>query len=75
MGATLHDSADRALVLTSPVQLRRTPVDPALLVRPQRRPRRTQPALHVLQAQQLHHSDQSRDAQHPTQVSHLLGRG
>lgn len=66
MGATLHNSADRALVLTSPVQLRRTPTYPAILLRPQRRPRRTQPALHVLQAQQLYNSYQSRDAQHPT---------
>lgn len=58
MGATFHNSADRALVLASLVQLCRAPPDPALLVRPQRRPRRAQPSLHVLQAQQLHHSYQ-----------------
>ena len=54
MDGALHNAADRALVLTPPVQLHGTPDVDVVVQLPQRRAGCSQSALHVLQAKQLH---------------------
>lgn len=60
MGATLHDPVDRTLIFPALIQLDGTSLDAAHFERHVRRPGRTEPAVHVLQEEQLHHTSSQR---------------